>query len=354
MTQGNKLYFVNPGEVDIRAVTTLGVNVKPEGGTPIGQFGTGLKYAIAGVLRLGGKITVWSGEKAYVFHALTEDIRGKDFGIVHMSSVDGDVALGFTTDLGAHWEPWQLYRELRSNALDEGGDVETFGVPLLAGTTVVEVDCEALAEAHQQREAFWLDPEFQDLLWEGHGLQVFRGMTTSLFYHGIRASDDRNSKTADWNFKFNLTGSHRLTEDRTFADFYEVRATIGQALARCDNRELLEQLLASEPESLLDYDHYHIAPSAEFVETTLDLIRRKVKVSASARAMVDRAEPEELAEAELDIPTGLAAMIEREPKVETQVRASKYDWEFQMEERMKELQAQATYWRACALKLGAG
>jgi hypothetical protein len=44
--------FENPGEIDAAAIRTFGVSVK-EGENPIGFFGTGLKYAIAILLRTG-------------------------------------------------------------------------------------------------------------------------------------------------------------------------------------------------------------------------------------------------------------------------------------------------------------
>lgn len=41
------LTFHNPGELDPRLITTFGVSIK-ESTNPIGYFGTGLKYALAG------------------------------------------------------------------------------------------------------------------------------------------------------------------------------------------------------------------------------------------------------------------------------------------------------------------
>lgn len=53
----SKLYFLNNGEFDVSAMLTFGVSAK-ESDNPIGQFGTGFKYAIAIILRLGGSISV--------------------------------------------------------------------------------------------------------------------------------------------------------------------------------------------------------------------------------------------------------------------------------------------------------
>ena len=69
----SKVYFKNNGEIDIDAVTTFGVSVKDEGA--IGMFGTGLKYTISVILRLGGKITIYSGEEKYNFTTVNKEIR---------------------------------------------------------------------------------------------------------------------------------------------------------------------------------------------------------------------------------------------------------------------------------------
>ena len=51
------LIFTNPGIIDPRSISTFGVNAKAST-NPIGHFGTGLKYAIATILRNDGSITI--------------------------------------------------------------------------------------------------------------------------------------------------------------------------------------------------------------------------------------------------------------------------------------------------------
>src|SRR5690606_35207652 len=99
------IYFSNPGLLPIRAATTMGVSAK-EGDTPIGMFGTGLKYVIAGVLRLGGKIEIQVGPRTHRFSTIEEIIRDKVFHIVCMD----DVPLGFTTEYGKTWSAWMYVR----------------------------------------------------------------------------------------------------------------------------------------------------------------------------------------------------------------------------------------------------
>ena len=90
-----KVVFENLGEIDVRAITTMGVSVKQDS-SAVGYFGTGLKYALANVLRNRGKAVIYSGEDVYEFSSESSSIRGKKFDIVRMNNQD----IGFTTELG--------------------------------------------------------------------------------------------------------------------------------------------------------------------------------------------------------------------------------------------------------------
>jgi len=56
-----------PGLLDTRSFTTFGINAKPNAKSPIGMFGTGLKYSIAVLMRQALKVTVWIGDQPYEF-----------------------------------------------------------------------------------------------------------------------------------------------------------------------------------------------------------------------------------------------------------------------------------------------
>src|SRR5437867_1027619 len=99
----NYFVFENPGVIDPRSITTFGVSSKDNASKAIGFFGTGLKYAIAILLRNGCGITIYSGGKKYTFGVFKEEIRNDTFQIVTMNNVK----LGFTTELGKTWEMWQ-------------------------------------------------------------------------------------------------------------------------------------------------------------------------------------------------------------------------------------------------------
>lgn len=92
--------FQNPGLIEPEAFTTFGVSAK-ENDNPIGFFGTGLKYAIAIILRLGGKVEIWRGKNYYGFFPVTKEFRGNPVTYVGMShNGEAIIQLGYTTDVG--------------------------------------------------------------------------------------------------------------------------------------------------------------------------------------------------------------------------------------------------------------
>ena len=251
-TMTNLLVFSNPGEIDILALTTLGVNVK-EGASPIGFFGTGSKYAIATILRLGGTIVIQSGLRRYVFSEQETTIRGKDFGLVCMEQQDWENGewwtgatprpLGFTTELGKHWLPWMAYRELWSNAKDEGGgeaQVATSWPSPVPGLTHVVVSGEAMLSAHWNRSEWLLQPG--QLVWESEKLQVFRGESRKGFYHGIKVLDSDKPMA----YTYNLTGQVALTEDRTMSQWTFMSEVLQQVIRECNVREVLVELVLAD------------------------------------------------------------------------------------------------------------
>lgn len=78
------ILFENDGIVPIAAFTTFGLSAKPGSTNPIGKFGTGLKNAVAIILRLGGKVRLFRGLEEYEFYTREEEFRGQTFARVRM------------------------------------------------------------------------------------------------------------------------------------------------------------------------------------------------------------------------------------------------------------------------------
>ena len=207
------IYFHNDSELPILAAITLGVSVK-EGEKNIGRYGTGLKYSIAGILRLEGQITITIDGERHEFTTQTSDIRGKKFHVVHHNGNP----CGFTTELGKHWEPWMYFRELASNALDEGGSWTTSLPP--SARTVIQVDC---ASVEESRNSVFMKSSDVLAHTEEISATISVGDSPYIYYRGIRAADGPTPYTIN---TFDLS----LSEERKI-DVWSVMTDVAYTVA---------------------------------------------------------------------------------------------------------------------------
>lgn len=207
------IYIHNPGHLDLAAITTFGISAKP-GSSPIGFFGTGLKYAIAVTLRLGGEVSIRTGATLVRFETVIDTFRDKEFSfidmLVSMPSGETRTRLPFTTELGKTWEPWQALREFICNAVDEGGHVIDEFDAIPKDGVVIGLDCDAYRQSHLARFSDIFLPEL-DSPTEFPNLTIYPRPSKYLYYRGVRVHDFG----APAAFTYNITGHLDLTEDRT-------------------------------------------------------------------------------------------------------------------------------------------
>lgn len=264
--------FENAGSIDPRAITTQGISVKNPAVSAIGYFGTGIKHAIAVLLRHGQGIVIHTGGRIYTFTLAPVTIRGKQFHIVCMNGAE----LGFTTEFGRDWELWMAYRELWSNAKDEGGRVyQSEDLPDAKGITQIVVDGIEFDQVHAERYEFLLLDRTP--IWQSTKLEIYNGQSEYLFYHGIRAGKVPIGKRS--RFTYNFITQMDLTEDRTLASSWECSSEISEAALTNTNRDYLITTLTEEDQEVLeaniDYDRAYIKASDEFVETVNRLRKSK-------------------------------------------------------------------------------
>jgi len=232
----NTVFLQNPGEIDLRAIEIMGVNVK-EGKSPIGYFGTGLKYAIAVLLRSGHSISIHIGTTEHKFLAETESIRGKDFSLIKRQAHGCSIRLGFTTELGKNWEMWMAMRELYSNCLDEGGQASIHALEPQEGTTTIVVQGQAFFNEFANRNKYFLQTK---PLYEGSSASIHPGPSQYLYYRGVRVRQlDQQSA-----YTYNITGELTLTEDRTLSYDWTAKSYIGSVIADSEMDEVIRSALA--------------------------------------------------------------------------------------------------------------
>lgn len=235
------ILFQNPGTIDLDAALIMGVNAKV-GTNPIGFFGSGLKYAIAVLLRTGHQVVICKGVEPFHFTAESFITRGQTFQRVCCNGQ----SLGFTTDLGKKWEVWQAFRELHCNATDEGGTSDYLAVNdlesivLLPGTTSVIVIGPMIEEAWHARGDFLYMTQ-PDITIDGMA-QITKLPSKHIFYRGIRI------KTVELPYPFtvNFTQHIDITEDRTLKYDYQLNehlSVIGDHLAQIGEIDMVKDLM---------------------------------------------------------------------------------------------------------------
>lgn len=282
------IVFENPGLIDVAAITTMGVSVKDEGA--IGYFGTGLKFAIATILRDGGQVTIWRGSEKLEFGLEETSIRGQAF---HLVTMNGE-RLGFTSQLGRDWKPWMAYRELATNCKDEGGSSFKPGhappscFSAKDGHTVIMV--EGLDDVWPERGSILLTT---NPIADAEILEVHPGVTNHVFYRGVRIWTHPKHLA----FTYNVLEPVELSEDRTAKSWYLLESSIERGIGRLEDKALLRRILTVGT-MFAEHDmdiHTYGSPRPAFLEMARELTlggaaEQKLNPHAAARSRAEAVE----------------------------------------------------------------
>lgn len=267
------LVFQNPGEIDLRSISTFGVSVK-ESDNPIGFFGTGLKYAIAVLIRSGHEISIYSGETIVRFGLAHETVRGQEFAFVTMA-VDGDEPrhIGFTTELGKTWQLWMAYREIACNCKDEGGlSLKDDGDFPEGGMTKIVVTGEEFAQIHNSRGLYLLEDQAD---FEADGVEIRRYQSKAMFYRGVRVMDYQKPAM----FTYNKLTSIELTEDRTVKHEFYARMAIACSVLTSDDDRFIRDVVTAKDDWMehgLNFHGWGTEPSESFLNVISDLVQDRI------------------------------------------------------------------------------
>lgn len=278
----NYVVFRNKGEMDMRAVTIMGMSAKAKDNA-IGYFGTGLKYAISILLRYEQEIVIYSGQKKYTFKRKAANFRGKEFDVIMMNNKE----LPFTTEYGRNWKMWQAFRELWCNTVDEDGEVtQSHTAPRPAnGYTYIIVKGKSFQEVYNDRGMYILlsEPFLKD-----EEVEVHNGASHSIFYRGIKVHDCRHTL-----YTYNIVGNMELTEDRTVQYFWHPRMRIMRCVLRSNDAEFIRTVLTAPEGSyeaefdFTDNSEATIPPGETFIEVARELeVRKSGEFNRSAFAKV--------------------------------------------------------------------
>ena len=259
MTTDTQEYLLvqNPGEIPMWGIRLLGLSKKSE--EQIGQFGTGLKEAIALLARLDALPIIYIGETRMVFEQQEQDGQ-QEIGFV-LDKDHGRFKAGEWSGMGLHpnfghrdWTfAWEALREIFCNAIDEGVDLmhyeltrETSGV---AGSTRIYIPA-----ITQVKHAFYtIDKKLLALssptvLHECATGKIFAkigaGEGAQIYHKGVWVGEIGKDSLYDYEIV-----QMSLTESRHIKSIDVVRREISYLLARAPSI-LLEPILVGIVEKL--------------------------------------------------------------------------------------------------------
>jgi len=227
----------NPGEIDLDVIKIMGVNVK-DCDSPIGHFGTGLKYAIAVLLREKIDLCMFIGKNRYDFFSEAKTIRGKEFEVCQIKGPYDVVELPFTTEMGRDWEPWMAYRELRSNCIDENGE------QLISEGIRGEEGCTTFCIGDMDTRAVFLQDMEVQLLYRGAQIEIYKGESEFIYYQGIRAKDLKRPSM----YTYNILRKCDLTEDRLLCYDFEIEHAINETIAQMPDKAIIKSVITAGSE----------------------------------------------------------------------------------------------------------
>src|SRR3990167_740177 len=218
--------FSNKGEVPINAFKLLGASSKRNDSSKIGYFWTGLKYAIAVMLKQKIDFKIYSGEKEVKIGT-----RNTKFleDTVSVMTVNGEKT-SITLDAGIDWKPWFAIREIYSNAIDEGGEMILGQTPTgQEGFTniFIDADSEQLKDIFKDWGAFFTQnrdiafrnargsllpklPTVPEYIAFRKGIRVYESRKHSVFDYDLPDVEINESRVATYSWQVNERCSELL------------------------------------------------------------------------------------------------------------------------------------------------
>lgn len=275
------IFFVTPTQLSFIDLITMGDSEKMEDSSTIGQFGSGLKYAIALLLRnnvqlnfrvkgntyIGGRnrdyeeiFTPHTYLKEDEFTGKSKELIGfnvsrefESFNSIHSEDIfecviDENYETGFALQLGYNWELWMALREIYSNMLDEKGRYfeNSISEPSNYGT-FIELKFEENSEFNEiwkNRHNFIKEDRWTWELPNGIKLCDNSDKWLKIYKNNIVIYEDRDCQT---NFSFQ-DNSAEIDERRLINNVYSTFNKIASGIAGSFDKSLLKIIVSNSLE----------------------------------------------------------------------------------------------------------
>jgi hypothetical protein len=208
----------------------------------IGYFGSGLKYAIASLLRNNIHFRIFSGKKELVLTTKQADFRDQEFQIICVNGKETSL----TTQMGGKdWDnTFAPIREIYSNALDEdplASIAECDNMATKDGFTCFFIQMtEDVYHFFKHKNEYFCDKT--KALNTGYFINILPGTPDGirLFRKGILCKFDDKTKSI-----FNYDSTHfPINESRVLSSDWEAKYDIARGLANCNDVNIINKLIA--------------------------------------------------------------------------------------------------------------
>lgn len=290
----------NNGEIDPKHFFLMGVTSKREDDATIGQFGTGTKYGIAALLRFGHELIIFSGEKRIDFSTKKISFRGEEYNHITYKIGKTKKDTGITLEMGKlNWTAQRGFRELVSNALDEGGfSIRNMDSPEgFPGTTRVFIsNVDGAGRLDEDFDRYFLIN--REPIYSGHSYSIYQkyeSKGTRVYRKGVLVYESRHNSLYDY-----CLDTVHIGEDRT-SGTYAVSTSLAMAVNKFPvefKKRILEIVYDENSIESEAVNTYH-TPSADWLDAIGDryiatahemtLIKKMVSVDESRVIVVPSA-----------------------------------------------------------------
>lgn len=231
------LKISSKGEMELEAISLIGASTKRGDESTIGMFGSGLKYAVAAILRQGIPFVVFSGTKEIKLTTGEVSFGGKTFNRIYVNGKETSLTDSMGTE---DWEGvYPFIREIYSNALD--ADPNAF-IGVVDNITMQENYTSFYIQETPEIALFMKDfdnhflTRSQSLFTnEKIGEIHNQKQNTRIFRKGILCHKDTQEKAI---YSYNLFRVN-INESRVLRNTYEAQNEVGRLLESCTNKYIL-------------------------------------------------------------------------------------------------------------------
>jgi hypothetical protein len=233
------LQIKSAGEMQLEAISLIGASTKRGDDSTIGMFGSGLKYAVASLLRQQIPFFVFSGNKEIKITTKSVDFGGKTFNRIFINGEQTSLTDSMGTE---DWDgAFPFIREIYSNALDEDKNA------------TIEVVDNVVPEAGFTTFYIHITPQINDLVikFDEYFVDREKALFTNkhigeihttrdgirLYRKGILAYADRQDKSL---FSYNLEHIG-INESRVIRNNYEAYNEVASLLESCTDARILRR-----------------------------------------------------------------------------------------------------------------